>query len=172
MATINCNDTLAVACHRIFAADLNEHGTLFGGRILDLVDREASIAAMRVERQTVVTATFDHVDFVAPFKIDDSMCLEAYVTGFGSRSIEVFAKVTGEHLKTGDRFLGFTCFATFVIDEPDTQVKFEQVIPTTPEQQQTCAHYADRVALRRQTRQASLALSQHIDTAFPWSNKN
>lgn len=170
MSTINCNDTLAVACHRIFPSDLNEHGTLFGGRVLDLVDREASIAAMRVARQTVVTATIDHVNFMAPFKLQDSMCLEAYVTGFGSRSIEVFAKVTGEHLKTGARFLGFTCFMTFVIDAPQGQILYERIIPTTEEQQTMCADYNNRVTQRKQLRQASQLNAQKIDLQFPWSD--
>lgn len=169
MPTINCNDTLAVACHRIFPADLNEHGTLFGGRLLDLVDREASIAAMRVTRQTVVTATIDHVAFVAPFKSQDSMCLEAYVTGFGSRSIEVFAKVTGEHLTTGKRFLGFTCFMTFVIDDPNGKIKFDQIMPNNSEQRTMCADYNLRVTQRKQLRTQSQVNMQNIDLQFPWT---
>ncbi|WP_137597665.1 acyl-CoA thioesterase [Paucilactobacillus kaifaensis] len=168
MPTINCNDTLAVACHRIFPSDLNEHGTLFGGRLLDLVDREASIAAMRVTRQTVVTATIDHVAFVAPFKSQDSMCLEAYVTGFGSRSIEVFAKVTGEHLTTGERFLGSTCFMTFVIDDPNSNIKFNEVIPNNSEQSAICFGYNDRVSQRKQLRKQNQLNMQNINIGFPW----
>ncbi|BAP85275.1 acyl-CoA hydrolase [Paucilactobacillus hokkaidonensis JCM 18461] len=169
MPTITCNDTLAVACHRIFPTDLNEHGTLFGGRVLDLVDREASIAAMRIARQTVVTATIDHVNFIAPFKAQDSMCLEAYVTGFGNRSIEVFAKVTGEHLKTGKRFLGFTCFITFVIDDVTAEVTFDHIAPETKEQQTMCANYSERVAQRKQLRLASQTAIDNINIEFPWS---
>ena len=106
---INCNETLAVSLHRVFNADLNEHGTVFGGRILELVDGEASVAAMRVTRSTVVTAAMDHVQFLKPFHLQDSMCMEAYVTGVGHRSLEVFVKVIGEHLMTGERFVGFSC---------------------------------------------------------------
>lgn len=115
---INCNETLAVSLHRVFNADLNEHGTVFGGRILELVDGEASVAAMRVTRSTVVTAAMDHVQFLKPFQLQDSMCMEAYVTGVGHRSLEVFVKVIGEHLMTGERFVGFSCFMTYVIQDP------------------------------------------------------
>lgn len=64
---INCNETLAVSLHRVFNADLNEHGTVFGGRILELVDGEASVAAMRVTRSTVVTALWTMFNFLNHF---------------------------------------------------------------------------------------------------------
>ena len=131
---VTCNDTLAVSIHRVFNADLNEHGTVFGGRILELVDGEASVAAMRVTRSTVVTAAMDHVQFLKPFHLQDSMCMEAYVTGLGHRSLEVFVKVIGEHLRTGERFLGFTCLMTYVIQDPTKQVLYDELVPTTDEQ--------------------------------------
>ncbi len=31
MDAIKCNDTLAVAIHRVRNSDLNEHGTVYGG---------------------------------------------------------------------------------------------------------------------------------------------
>lgn len=46
MGAIKCNDTLAVSIHRIRNSDLNEHGTVYGGRILELIDGQASVAAM------------------------------------------------------------------------------------------------------------------------------
>jgi acyl-CoA hydrolase len=165
---IHCNKTQVIACHRIFAEDLNEHQTLFGGRILDFVDRQASVSAMRVARTTVVTATVDHVDFIAPFKIQDSMCLHSYVTGMGHRSLEVFAKMIGENLSTGDRFLGFTCFMTFVIDDKNISLPDSQLVPDTKEQETLCAGYDQRVALRRQTRNLQGDLGTIISTDLPW----
>ena len=48
MTAINCQQTRIETTHRILNGDLNEHGTLFGGRLLEAVDAEASVAAMRV----------------------------------------------------------------------------------------------------------------------------
>lgn len=165
---VNCNDTLAVSSHRVFNGDLNEHGTVFGGRILELVDGEASIAAMRVARTTVVTASMDHVQFLKPFKLQDSMCMEAYVTGVGHRSLEVFAKVIGEHLMTGERFLGFTCFMTYVIQDPHKTVPFTGVSAQTEEQRAILAGYEDRRNDRKSERQRGQQLIGDVSLTFPW----
>lgn len=61
MKTIKCNDTLLVSSHRVLNSDLNEHGTVYGGKILELVDGQASIAAMRVARSMVATAAIDDI---------------------------------------------------------------------------------------------------------------
>lgn len=168
--SITCNETLAISAHRIFPDELNEHGTLFGGITLNIVDREASLAAMDVARQTVVTAKLDHVNFIAPFQLHNSMNLEAYVTGMGHRSIEVFAKIIGKDLTTGQTFLGFTCFATFVIEDQLAQVKYNRVIPQTEEQQAMCAGYEQRVQERRQERQLFQKQLDTITTNKPWQN--
>lgn len=74
---VSCNATLIVTSHRVFQPDLNEHQSVFGGKILSLVDDSASVAAVRLTHKTVVTASFDHVSFLKPFRLDDSMSLEA-----------------------------------------------------------------------------------------------
>ncbi len=63
MDAIKCNDTLAVAIHRVRNSDLNEHGTVYGGRTLELIDGQASVAAMRVARTTVATVAMDEIQF-------------------------------------------------------------------------------------------------------------
>lgn len=165
---IKCNDTRAVSLHRVFNADLNEHGTVFGGQILKLVDGEASVAAMRVARSTVVTAAMDHVQFLRPFKLQDSMCMEAYVTGIGHRSLEVFVKVIGEHLMTGERFLGFTCFMTYVIEDPDKRVPYSQVIPQDNEQRVLMAGYERRRHHRQENRHHQQEVIRAITLQKPW----
>ncbi|WP_434737609.1 acyl-CoA thioesterase [Limosilactobacillus sp.] len=165
---INCDDTLSVSLHRVFNADLNEHGTVFGGQILKLVDGEASVAAMRVTRTTVVTAAMDHVQFLRPFKLQDSMCMEAYVTGVGRRSLEVFVKVIGEHLMTGERFVGFTCFMTYVIQDPDQRIKYDRVVPQTDEQRAMVEGYETRRLHRKENRQRQKTIVAAITKQKPW----
>lgn len=168
---VTCNDTLSVSIHRVFNADLNEHGTVFGGRLLELVDGEASVAAMRVTRSTVVTAAMDHVQFLKPFKLQDSMCMEAYVTGLGHRSLEVFVKVIGEHLRTGERFLGFTCLMTYVIQDPDKRVLYDEIEPCNDEQRAIIAGYERRRKHRAENRQYQKEMLKAVTIKKPWSLK-
>lgn len=168
MAAIKCNDTLAVSIHRVRNSDLNEHGTVYGGRTLELIDGQASVAAMRVARTTVATVAMDDIQFLRPFDLQDSMCMEAYVTGLGKRSIEVFAKVIGEHLMTGERFLGFYCFMTFVILDSEKQIAFSEVIPETEEQKKLMTTYAQRVKQRQMQRQKQQEFLSHISITKPW----
>ena len=169
-APISCNQTIIVANHRVFQPDLNEHQTVFGGKILSLVDDSASIAAMRLTRSTVVTATFDHVNFLKPFHLQDSMCMEAYVSGTGHRSLEVFAKIVGENLTTGERFLGFTSFITFVMAEkPQTPLPI--VVPQTEEQRYICSGYLQRYQARKNNREEQEQLIAHTSITLPWSTQ-
>ncbi|WP_076459259.1 acyl-CoA thioesterase [Limosilactobacillus caccae] len=165
---IKCNDTLSVSMHRVFNAHLNEHGTVFGGEILKIVDGEASVTAMRVARTTVVTAAMDHVQFLHPFRLQDSMCMESYVTGVGTRSLEVFVKVIGEHLMTNERFLGFTCFLTFVIEDPQKKLKYDRVVPQTKEQASLLAGYEKRRQQRRQNIAHQQEILESITVDKPW----
>lgn len=162
MATIKCSDTEVVTTHRILGEDLNEHHTLFGGRLLSIVDAEASIAAARLANRVIVTASMDHVSFAHPFKLEDVLEMHAYVTGFGKRSIEVFVKVIGEHLLTGERFVGFTCFMTFVVADHEYQVPYYQVLAETSEQEYLVSTYQDRQALRKPIWESEKAMLEHL----------
>lgn len=167
-APVSCNATLIVTSHRVFQPDLNEHDSVFGGKILSLVDDSASVAAVRLTHQTVVTASFDHVSFLRPFHLDDSMFLEAYVTGTGTRSLEVFVKIIGENLTTGERFVGYTCFITYVIEDPTASDPLPDMLPVTAEQRYICAGYAKRTAQRKERRIEQRGLNAHVTVSSPW----
>lgn len=165
---VSCNATLIVTSHRVFQPDLNEHESVFGGKILSLVDDSASVAAVRLTHKTVVTASFDHVSFLEPFHLDDSMFLEAYVTGTGTRSLEVFVKIIGENLTTSERFVGFTCFITYVIEDSRSTQPLPPVKPITEEQRYIVSGYEKRTAQRKQRRAEQASLNHHVSTEFPW----
>ena len=75
--TISCRQTLAVTSHRVLASDLNEHETVYGGALLALLDGTASISASRFARSQCVTAALDQVNFIKPFVLNDSLCIES-----------------------------------------------------------------------------------------------
>ena len=94
--------------------------------------------------------------------------MEAYVTGVGRRSLEVFVKVIGEHLMTGERFLGFTCFMTYVIEDPNKRIEYDQVLPQTPEQEAMVAGYPGRRLHRKENRQRQKIILNSININKPW----
>lgn len=53
---------------RVFSTDVNNHNTLFGGKLMAYVDDIASIAATKHYRCSVVTASTDSVDFLHPIR--------------------------------------------------------------------------------------------------------
>ncbi len=83
--------------------DLNQHGALFGGRLLQWVDEEAAIVAItQLGTIDVVTRHISAIDFVARADRGDLLELEYRVTGFGRTSLtlscRVFNTVTGQDI--------------------------------------------------------------------------
>lgn len=83
--------------------DLNQHGALFGGRLLQWVDEEAAIVAItQLGTIEVVTRHISALDFVARAERGDLLELEYRVLGFGRTSLtlscRVFNTVTGQDI--------------------------------------------------------------------------
>ena len=166
MQNLKCSDTLSISNHRVFSSDLNEHNTVFGGKTLMTIDDNSSIAASRIARIETVTASIDQVNFILPFGLQDSMCTESYVSGVCSRSIEVFTKIIGEHLKTGKRFLGLTCFSTFVVT--DKNIVLPNIVPDSDEAEYVCSGYHKRQSERLEKLMEQEKFNQNISLQFPW----
>ncbi|WP_449278795.1 acyl-CoA thioesterase [Leucobacter sp. GX24907] len=90
--------------------DLNQHGTLFGGRLLQWVDEEAAIIAVaQLGSIEVTTRHLSELDFLAPAARGDLLELEYRVTGFGRTSVTMTCRVenavTGQEILTLDRIV-------------------------------------------------------------------
>lgn len=90
--------------------DLNQHGALFGGRLLQWVDEEAAIVAVtQLGTVDVVTRHISEVDFLARATRRDLLELEYRVRAFGRTSITLSCRVenaaTGEEVLTLDRIV-------------------------------------------------------------------
>lgn len=163
---MNCRQTLAITSHRVLASDLNEHETVYGGRLLELLDSTASISASYVAHKKTATASLDRFTFIAPFKLQDFFYIETYVSGVGKRSIEVFAKIIGEHLETGERFLGATAFLTFVV--LDKNISLNSVIPMSEEEKSICSKYSERKQRQLRLLKQEKELRANINLTLPW----
>ncbi|WP_274649659.1 acyl-CoA thioesterase [Paenibacillus humicola] len=154
---------------RIFPPDVNNHNTLFGGKLMSYIDDIASIAAWKHCRNSVVTASTDSVDFLHPIRPTDSVCLESFVTWTGTSSMEVFVKVITEDLKTSERKIAATSFLTFVaLDDDNKPVRVPKVVPETEEEKHLHETAVARAERRKQRRAESAKFAHVLTVDFPW----
>lgn len=87
--------------------DLNQHGALFGGRLMQWVDEEAAIVAVsQLGTTEVVTRHISALNFVSRAERGDLLQLEYQINRFGrtslSLSCRVLNTVTGQEILTLD----------------------------------------------------------------------
>lgn len=164
-----CIESRVIRTGRVFPNDVNNHNTLFGGKLMSDVDMIASISAQRHSRRDCVTASTDSVDFLSPITPKDSVCFESFVTWTGSSSMEVFVKIIAENLKTGERKIAATAFLTFVaLDDQGKPTKIPTVIPETEEEKKLHETGEERAAKRKTHRKNSKELAKSLTINKPW----
>ncbi len=103
----------------VMPQDANVLGSVFGGRVMALIDKAGAMVALRHCRSTVVTASVDSLDFISPLKLGDIMIFRARMTAVFSSSMEILVDVFGEDPLTGVCELTTTAFVTMVCLGPD-----------------------------------------------------
>ncbi|RJF72660.1 MULTISPECIES: acyl-CoA thioesterase [Deinococcus] len=102
----------------VFPSDTNYLGTAFGGWVLSLMDKAASVAAVRHSGANVVTARMDAVDFHVPIRVGEAVALDARVIKVGRTSMTVQVDVYRENMKSGEQQLATNGLFVFVaVDE-------------------------------------------------------
>jgi len=138
----------------VLPGDTNARGTIFGGRVLEMIDKAGAIAALRHCRTEVVTASMDHVDFRSPVRLGDIIRLEAIVHQVFRSSLEVGVKVFSEDPMSGERHHTTTAYVTMVAVGADGRpVRAPELEVATP-QARARAREAER---RRRWRLAARA---------------
>ncbi|MBX9745097.1 MAG: acyl-CoA thioesterase [Chlamydiales bacterium] len=121
----------------IFPNDLNSHGTLFGGRMMQIVDALAAIVAKRHSGRVCVTLGIDSVRFLNPAHHGDILVCMASVNRAWNTSMEVGVKVIAEDFRTLEHKHILSAYFTFVaLDDNNEPVEIIPVIPETLEQVQ------------------------------------
>lgn len=170
-----CKDSMVIQTHRIFPFDLNPFGYLFGGKLMAMIDDAASISVTRYCRRGAVTASLDSLNFLKPLHENHSVCVESYVSGAHKKSMEVFVKIIGENLTTGERYLAATCFTTFVAVPSHMNLEKEftapHVIPETEEEQLVCSGYEERRATSQKERTAYKEFAASLSLDLPWTRE-
>lgn len=173
--SVKCNKTLAIQTHRVMPFHTNSSHNLFGGQLLYFLDNVASISFSRLTNSLGMTASIDNVNFLRPLPEGNSICIESYVTGTGNTSVEIFAKIIGEDLLTGERYIAATSFLTFVVqidEKTKRSFKMPKIIPETPEEEYICAGYVNRKKERMANRDSDRKLQSHLSIGQPWLHKS
>ena len=87
----------------IFPGDTNAYGTIFGGRILALMDRAAGLVASRFAHCHFITASIDTIKFRAPVKLGETLEVEARVIYTSHRTCAVKVMVYAIEMTLWDR---------------------------------------------------------------------
>jgi acyl-CoA hydrolase len=154
---------------RVFPNDVNNHNTLFGGKLMSYIDDIASISATKLCRVTAVTASTDSVDFLHPIRPTDSVSLESFVTWTGRSSMEVFVKIITEDLRSGRRGIAATSFLTFVaLDENNKPMPVPPVFPETEEERRLYETAGNRAEIRKRRREESQKFAGYLLAKYPW----
>lgn len=121
--------------HKIFSADLNSRNTVFGGMIMSILDRIASIVAELHSGHVCVTASVDALHFIAPAKQGDILIFKASVNRSWTSSMEIGSKVVAIHPVTGQIIHVVSAYFTFVaLDSAGKTVHVPELVPETREQ--------------------------------------
>jgi acyl-CoA hydrolase len=119
----------------IFPADSNALGNLFGGRLMQFIDLVGAVAASRHARAITVTASMDHLDFVAPVHVGDLLILKASVNRAFRTSMEIGVKAMVEDVREQKLRHVSSAYLTYVaVDMQGNGLVVPQIICETDHQ--------------------------------------
>jgi acyl-CoA hydrolase len=98
----------------ILPNDTNTLGNLLGGRLMNFIDLVGAMAAYRHARSHVVTASMEHIDFIAPVHVGDLLVLKSSLNRAFKTSMEVGVKVWVENTMAGIYHHVASAYLTFV----------------------------------------------------------
>lgn len=142
----------------ILPNDTNTLGNLLGGRLMNFIDLVGAMAAYRHARSHVVTASMEHIDFIAPVHVGDLLILKSSVNRGFRTSMEVGVKVWVENALAGVHHHVASAYLTFVAIDP--QGRRVPVPPLQAETSDEKRRYED-AGKRREIRESE-ARRRHI----------
>lgn len=129
----------------VLPEDSNSRGTIFGGRVLALVDKCAAAVALRHARCDVATVRMDSVEFKKPVRVGSILLLRGWINAAFSSSMEIEVEVHSEEPLTGERELTTRAFVTFVaIGDDGLPARAPELETDGPEERQRAQQAVER----------------------------
>jgi acyl-CoA hydrolase len=136
----------------VFPNDTNPRGTMFGGKLMSMMDKIAAIAAGRYSGKSVVTASTEAIVFKKPIKQGDRIQIIGQVAWVGRTSIVVKVDVYAENPATGSHHHCTTAHFNFVaLDSRDNPASVPPLLVETEEEKRNyaVAEFVKKQALER-----------------------
>ena len=132
MAKKTVSDSQFIMHELVLPNETNVHGNIFGGKVMYYMDMCAAMSAYKHARKPVVTASVDRLDFLAPAKMGDMICLKSSVNFTGCASMEIGVRIESENPITGSKKHTASAYLTFVsLDDNNKPKKVEMVQPNS-----------------------------------------
>jgi acyl-CoA hydrolase len=149
LPTRKVTDSRSEMTELVLPNDANTLGNLLGGRLMHYIDLVGAIAAYRHARTHVVTASMDHIDFIAPVHVGDLVILKSSLNRAFRTSMEVGVKAWVEHAVDGNLRHVASAYLTFVaVDGKGGRLC---VPPLEPETDEDKRRYQDAGRRREQS---------------------
>ena len=125
-------DSQVIMHELVLPNDTNLLGNILGGRVMHLMDICAAMSAYKHARRPVVTASVDHLDFLAPAKKGDIVILKSSVNYVHATSMEVGVRIEAETPLTGEVRHTATAYLTFVaLNDNNKPMQIFEILPET-----------------------------------------
>ncbi len=136
---------------------------LFGGQLMAWIDVIGAVAARRYSGRVVTTACVDHLTFLHPAFLNDTVVQEARVTWTGRTSMEVRVDSLVENLK-GKRELINRAYLVYVaLDDEGNPVQVPAFRPVTEEEQEEYRGAEERKLRRKNQKMNRVAREREAD---------
>tara|TARA_B100001029_G_C14852661_1_gene334607 strand:+ start:236 stop:700 length:465 start_codon:yes stop_codon:yes gene_type:complete len=128
-------DSQVIMHELVLPNDTNILGNILGGKVMHYMDICAAMSAYKHARTPVVTASVDKLDFLAPAKMGEIICLKSSVNFTGTCSMEVGVRIESENAITGKKKHTASAYLTFVsLDESKNPKRVDSIKPETNEE--------------------------------------
>jgi acyl-CoA hydrolase len=125
----------------VFPGDLNANNTMFGGRVVAMMDVCAGLCVMQWCNRIAVTASIDAIQFSAPIRQGQMVEVVARIVFVGTTSCVVKVEVYGHDLLSSDRY--YCCegyFNMVALDSHGRPTTLPQMPVETEQQRQEWQH--------------------------------
>ena len=82
----------------VFPNTTNHHNTMFGGKVMEMMDEVAFMTATRFARKSFVTVSCDRIDFKKPIPADTLVELIGRIRYVGNTSVKVTIDIFVEEM--------------------------------------------------------------------------
>jgi acyl-CoA hydrolase len=151
--------TIATNTLMVFPNDTNDIGTMYGGKLIEVMDMIGGICARRFSSHKAVTASIEDMQFIQPVGKGDIVEFKSVVIYTGTTSLIVKTKVTKEGYSEKKTLCARAYFIYVAIDKNRKPVEVPELIVETEKEilnQQIGAEIKKRQALEEKRFQIEL----------------